>query len=50
MMKESFKHMINEGGYEDEKVVLKELKKSGYLDCESDRYTKKQEKVMKAKI
>ena len=22
MMKESFKHMINEGGYEDEKVVL----------------------------
>lgn len=40
MMKESFKHMINEGGYEDEKVVLKELKKSGYLDCESDRYTR----------
>lgn len=29
MMKESFKHMINEGGYEDEKVVLKELKRVG---------------------
>ncbi|MFR3072295.1 MAG: DUF927 domain-containing protein [Paeniclostridium sp.] len=40
MMKESFKYMINEGGYEDEKVVLKELKKGGYLDCEVDRYTR----------
>ncbi|HBF4581482.1 TPA: DUF927 domain-containing protein [Clostridioides difficile] len=40
MMKESFKYMINEGGYEDEKIVLKELKKGGYLDCEVDRYTR----------
>lgn len=36
-----FKEIIEEGGFEDSKVVLKELKKSGYLECESDRYTRK---------
>lgn len=36
-----FEEIVKEGGFEDSKVVLKELKKSGYLDCENDRYTRK---------
>ncbi|WWU64751.1 DUF927 domain-containing protein [Clostridium baratii] len=40
MNKISFEEMIREGGYEDVKVVLKELKDAGYLDCEKDRYTR----------
>ena len=36
----SFELMIKEGGYEDKKVVLKELKKAGVLDCEKDRLTR----------
>lgn len=36
----SFELMIKEGGYEDRKVVLKELKKAGLLDCEKDRLTR----------
>ncbi len=33
--------MLKEGGFEDKKVVLKELKKKGILDCDKDRYTRK---------
>lgn len=36
-----FEEIVTEGGFEDHKVVLKELKKSGYLDCDKDRYTRK---------
>lgn len=36
----SFELMIKEGGYEDRKIVLKELKKAGFLDCEKDRLTR----------
>lgn len=36
-----FEKIIKEGGFEDEKVVLKELKKNGYLDHEKDRNTRK---------
>lgn len=36
-----FEEIVKEGGFEESKVVLKELKKSGYLDCEKDRYTRK---------
>ena len=36
-----FEEIVTEGGFEDYKVVLKELKKSGYLDCDKDRYTRK---------
>ncbi|WP_196334113.1 hypothetical protein [Paraclostridium sordellii] len=35
--------MVKEGGFEDDKVFLKELKKSGYLECEKDRYMRKRE-------
>ena len=40
MDKISFERMIKEGGFEDKNVVLKELKASGFLNCESDRYTR----------
>lgn len=40
MNKISFEQMINQGGYEDKNVVLKELKDAGYLNCEKDRYTR----------
>ena len=40
MDKISFEEMINQGGYEDKNVVLKELKKSGFLNCEQDRFTR----------
>ncbi|MDM0611618.1 DUF927 domain-containing protein [Clostridium perfringens] len=36
----SFDNMLKEGGFEDSNVVLKELKSSGFLNCESDRYTR----------
>lgn len=36
----SFGLMIKEGGYEDRKIVQKELKKAGFLDCEKDRLTR----------
>ena len=36
----SFELMIKEGGYEDRMVVLKELKKAGFLDCDKDRTTR----------
>ncbi|MDK0627813.1 DUF927 domain-containing protein [Clostridium perfringens] len=36
----SFDNMLKEGGFEDSTVVLKELKASGFLNCESDRYTR----------
>ena len=41
MDKISFVQMIKEGGYEDEKVVLNELKEGGFLNCDTDRYTRK---------
>ena len=40
MEKLSFELMIKEGGYEDRKIVLKELKKAGFLECERDRLTR----------
>lgn len=40
MDKLSFSKMLSEGGFEDSNVVLKELKASGFLNCESDRYTR----------
>lgn len=40
MDKISFDNMLKEGGFEDSNVVLKELKSSGFLNCESDRYTR----------
>ncbi|MEY8001922.1 DUF927 domain-containing protein [Clostridium sp. Mt-5] len=36
-----FKKIMKDGGFEDHKIVLKKWKKSGILDCESDRYTRK---------
>ena len=45
-----FKMIVEEGGFEDDKVVLKELKKSGYLECEKDRYTRKRETQAGIKI
>ncbi len=41
MLPLKFKEMIHQGGFEDETIVLKELKKSGLLNCEKDRYTRK---------
>lgn len=35
-----FDNMLKEGGFEDSNVVLKELKSGGFLNCESDRYTR----------
>lgn len=40
MNKISFTQMIREGGFEESLVVLKELKKGGYLNCEKDRFTR----------
>lgn len=50
ILQEKFKEIVKEGGFEDDKVVLKELKKSGYLDCEKDRYTRKRETQAGIKI
>lgn len=41
MTPNKFEVMLKEGGFEDKKVVLKELKKKGILDCDKDRYTRK---------
>jgi len=38
--KPSFNEMLRKGHYEDSSVVLRELKSSGYLDCDTDRYTR----------
>lgn len=38
--KTSFEEMIYKGQYEESSIVLKELKAKGYLDCETDRYTR----------
>ena len=38
--KTSFDEMIVKGHYEESSIVLKELKAKGYLDCETDRYTR----------
>ena len=35
--------ILKVGGFEDKQVVLKELKKSGHLNCEADRYTRKRQ-------
>lgn len=40
MDKISFKQMIEDGGYEDENVVLRELKNGNFLNCEKDRFTR----------
>lgn len=50
ILQEKFKEIVKEGGFEDDKVVLKELKKSGYLECEKDRYTRKRETQAGIKI
>lgn len=41
ILSSKFEEIVKEGGFEESKVVLRELKKSGYLDCEKDRYTRK---------
>lgn len=41
MLPIKFKEMLKQGGFEDETVVLKELKRNGLLNCEKDRYTRK---------
>lgn len=41
MLPIKFKEMLKQGGFEDESVVLKELKRNGLLNCEKDRYTRK---------
>lgn len=46
----SFIRMIKEGGYEDDKVVLKELKKGGFLDCDSDRSTRTRQNSSGVKV
>lgn len=50
ILQEKFKEIVKEGGFEDDKVVLKELKKSGYLECEKDRYTRKRKTQAGIKI
>ena len=35
----AFDKILKEGGFEDTNVVLKEFKKNGTLNCESDRFT-----------
>lgn len=40
MNKTAFKNMLDEGDFEDPEIVLKELKASKQLNCESDRYTR----------
>jgi len=37
---DTFKTIMNNGGYDDEKIILKAWKESGILDCEKDRYTR----------
>lgn len=46
MDKISFEQMIKQGNYEDKNVVLKELKKNGYLNCEADRLTRSRKNSM----
>lgn len=36
-----FRRIMSTGGYEDEKIILKQWKELGILDCEEDRYTRK---------
>lgn len=37
----TFKKIMDNGGFEDTKTILKTWKEEGILDCESDRYTRK---------
>ena len=46
MDKISFSKMIKEGGYEDEKIALKELKQAGYLDHDKNRSTRKRNNAL----
>ena len=46
----SFDNMLKEGGFEDSNVVLKELKASGFLNCESDRYTRSRKSEFGTKV
>ena len=39
----AFEKILKEGGFEDTNVVLKEFKKNGTLNCESDRFTRKRQ-------
>ncbi|MEG1132674.1 MAG: DUF927 domain-containing protein [Romboutsia sp.] len=41
MTESKFEEMLKEGGYESKKVVLRELRNKGILDCDSDRLTRK---------
>jgi hypothetical protein len=36
-----FKEIMNSGGYEDERIILKQWKETGILDCEEDRFTRR---------
>lgn len=40
ILTDHFDNMIKEGGFESSRTVLKELKSTGELDCEADRYTR----------
>lgn len=41
MTQSKFEQMLKYGGFEEKNVVLRELKKKGVLDCDSDRFTRK---------
>ncbi|SCK02042.1 Superfamily II helicase and inactivated derivatives [uncultured Clostridium sp.] len=41
MNKIAFGNMLREGKFEDNNIVLRELKEAGYLNCEKDRYTRR---------
>lgn len=41
MTESKFEEMLKECGYESKKVILREFKNKGILDCDSDRYTRK---------
>lgn len=37
----SFNNILQQGGFQDPKIILKQWKSTGILDCEKDRYTRK---------
>ena len=41
ILESKFKAIIEEGGFKDSRVLLKELKKQGLLDAEGDRHYRK---------
>lgn len=41
MTQSKFEQMLKCGGFEEKNVVLRELKKKGILDCDTDRFTRK---------